>query len=123
MEQSPIFTKTYDLLQWLIPRTLEFPKSQRFVMALRVQQTALNFYELLVQAGKGVDREDALRQADVALEQLRLYLRLCKDLKLLGPRQYEHTVRLTSEIGRLLGGWLKKVGQSPEMASSEWQTG
>jgi hypothetical protein len=25
MEQSPIFIKTYDLLHWLIPRTLEFP--------------------------------------------------------------------------------------------------
>lgn len=123
MEQSPIFIKTYDLLHWLIPRTLEFPKSQRFVMALRVQQTTLNFYELLVQAGKGVDRLEALRRADVALEQLRLYLRLCKDLELLSLRQYEHSVRLTDEIGRLLGGWLKKAGRAPAGASSDWQTG
>jgi hypothetical protein len=123
MEQSPIFSKTYDLLQWLIPRTLEFPKSQRFVMALRVQQTVLNFYDLLVQAGKGMDQVDALCQADVALEQLRLYLRLCKDLGLLSPRQYEHSVRLTNEIGRLLGGWLKKTGRPPAMASPKWQTG
>lgn len=123
MEQSPIFSKTYDLLQWLIPRTLGFPKSQRFVMALRVQQTALDFYELLVQAGKGVDRAEALRRADVALEQLRLYLRLCKDLGLLGPRQYEHSARLTDEIGRLLGGWLKKASRPLARASSDRQTG
>jgi hypothetical protein len=123
MEQSPVFSKTYDLLQWLIPRTLEFPKSQRFVMALRVQQTALGFYELLVQAGKGLDQAGNLRRADVALEQLRLYLRLCKDLGLLGPRQYEHSVRLTDEIGRLLGGWLKKPGEPKQAAPQEWQTG
>jgi hypothetical protein len=121
MEESPIFSKTYDLLQRLIPRTLEFPKSQRFVMALRVQQTVLNFYELLVQAGKGRDQAAALGQADVALEQLRLYLRLCKDLGLLGPRQYEYSVRSTDEIGRLLGGWLKKANRSSSMASSKGQ--
>jgi hypothetical protein len=111
MEASPIFNKTYDLLHWLIPCTLEFPKSQRFVMALRVQQAAFSLYELLVQAGKGSAPADTLRQADIVLEQLRLYLRLCKDLELLSPRQYEHSARLTDEIGRLLGGWLKKAGR------------
>jgi hypothetical protein len=34
VQESPIFTKTYDLLEWLIAVTLKFPKSQRFVMAL-----------------------------------------------------------------------------------------
>jgi len=29
MEESPIFTKTYDLLLWLIPDTQKFPKDQR----------------------------------------------------------------------------------------------
>jgi hypothetical protein len=37
-EPSPIFVKTYDLLVWLIPITMQFPKSQRFVLALRVQR-------------------------------------------------------------------------------------
>ena len=111
MEESPIFSKTYDLLQWLIPQTLGFPKAQRFVIALRVQQTTFNFYEELVRAGKGVNQAEAMRRADVALEQLRLYLRLCKDLGLLSLRQYEHSARLTDEIGRLLGGWLKKAGR------------
>jgi hypothetical protein len=32
MEESPIFTKTYDLLLWLIPTTQKFPKDQRFVL-------------------------------------------------------------------------------------------
>ena len=38
MKESPIFTKCYDLLRWLIPRTLDFPKRQRGVIARQVQQ-------------------------------------------------------------------------------------
>ena len=43
MKQSPIFTKTYDLLRWLIPQTVKFPRQQRFVLAEAVQRTALTF--------------------------------------------------------------------------------
>jgi len=32
--QSPLFVKTYDFLLWLIPLTLKFPKSQRFLPAV-----------------------------------------------------------------------------------------
>ena len=106
--ESPIFVKTYDWLRWLLPLTMEFPKSQRFVMAQRLQQRSLTFYDHLVAAGRSVDVDSNLRQADVLLEQIRLNLRLCRDLKLVGLRQYEYAARLLNEIGRLLGGWLAK---------------
>ncbi len=43
MQQSPIFSKTYDLLTWLVPATTKFPREHRFVMAHKVQETALQF--------------------------------------------------------------------------------
>lgn len=106
--ESPIFVRTYDWLRWLLPLTMEFPKSQRFVLAQRLQQKSLDFYDHLVAAGRRVDVDENLRQADVLLEQIRLNVRLCREMKLLGPRQYEHAARLLDEIGRLLGGWLAK---------------
>ena len=51
MKESPIFVKSYDLLQWLIPRTLAFPRSQRGVLARQVQHHAFALYEALVDAG------------------------------------------------------------------------
>lgn len=106
--ESPIFVRTYDWLRWLLPLTMGFPKSQRFVLAQRLQQKSLDFYDHLVAAGRRVDVDENLRQADVLLEQIRLNVRLCREMKLLGPRQYEHAARLLDEIGRLLGGWLAK---------------
>ena len=52
MKESPIFTRTYDLLRWLIPLTVKFPRTHRFVLAARVQETALRFQERLIEAGR-----------------------------------------------------------------------
>ncbi len=107
MKTSPIFSRTYDLLRWLIPATAKFPREQRFVLARAVQRTALDFQERLIEAVHGGQRYAVLRQADTTLVKLRFYLRLCNDLGLLKKGQYEHVSRMTDEIGRLLGGWLK----------------
>jgi hypothetical protein len=111
MQHSPIFSRTYDLLLWLIPRTTQFPREQRFVLARAVQETALRFQEVLIEASmaKGRDEQRALRRADVALTKLRFYLRLCHDLRLIQANQYRHVSEMMAEIGRLLGGWHKRA--------------
>lgn len=109
MQQSPIFSKTYDLMTWLIPATTKFPREQRFVLARHVQETALRFQEDLIEAGLGHGKAQTrpLARADVNLTKLRFYLRLCGDLGLITPRQYRHVAEMVAEIGRLLGGWRK----------------
>ncbi len=113
MKQSPIFTKTYDMLRWLLPQTVKFPRQQRFVLAAAIQQTALRLQEQLVEAAYAEHPLPRLREADVTLAKLRIYLRLCRDLELLKFNQYEHGARMLNEIGRLLGGWMKKAQPAP----------
>lgn len=114
MKESPIFTRTYDLLRWLIPMTVKFPRHQRFVLAEAVQRTALGLQERLIEAARDADPLPLLRQADTELTKLRLYLRLCRDLGLMSTGQYEHAARMVNEVGRLLGGWIKPLtGSSP----------
>lgn len=109
MKQSPIFTKSYDLMNWLVPRTLAFPKSQRGVLARQLQQQVFCLNDLLVDAAMSKEPLAPLRTADAALAKLRTYLRLSKDLSLLTINQYEHASRLVAETGRLLGGWRKSL--------------
>jgi hypothetical protein len=109
--ESPIFARSYDLLRWLIPLTLKFPRQQRFVLAAALQQSALRLHERLI-AARHSERGlllAALTQVDVELDTLRHYLRLCHDLELLTTSQYEHAATGIAEIGRLLGGWRKGV--------------
>jgi len=106
-----IFTRTYDFITWLIPRTISFPRSQRFVVTRRLQDAALDFQEYIIEANRyrGRARLDRLRLADAALDKVRLYLRLAVRWQWLSEGQYQHVSRMVKEIGDLLGGWIKQT--------------
>ena len=107
--QSPIFVKTYDFMLWLIPLTLKFPKSQRFLLAERLSRMALDFYDLILEAVLEPELQaERLAAADRLLTKIQLYVRLSHDLQCLSPGQLEHTARQMDEIGRLIGGWKRK---------------
>ena len=105
-----IFTRTYDLLNWLLPKSERFPKLYRSTITKRLMDAALDFQESLLEAEVYQDkiRLRHLRQADVHLNKVRLYLRLVHQWGWLSLGQYEHASRMVAEIGRLLGGWLKQ---------------
>jgi four helix bundle protein len=106
-----IFTRTYDFLSWLIPRTMDFPRSQRFVVTRRLQDAALDFQEQIIEANRqrGRARMEHLRRADASLDKVRLYLRLAVRWEWLSEGQYQHVSRLVKELGDLLGGWIKQT--------------
>lgn len=108
--QSPIFVKTYDFLLWLIPLTLKYPKSQRFLLAEKTSKLALEFYDLILEIALSHSSElDIFNEADLLLNKIRLYLRLSFDLKCISINHYEFASKSVDEIGRLLGGWKSKI--------------
>lgn len=118
--ETPVFSKTHDLLAWLIPLTLKFPREQRFVGAAYLQQSANELLLRLLQAQRSAAPHARLLHADVALAQMRMQWRLAYGWALFGDTQFEHGVRLMAEVGRLLGAWLKNTkpaAMSPLAAS------
>jgi four helix bundle protein len=107
----PIFTRTYDLVSWLIPRTMSFPRSQRFVVTKRLQDAILDFQEHIIEANRarGHARMDKLQLADADLDKVRLYLRLAVRWEWLSEGQYHHVSAMVKEVGDLLGGWIKQT--------------
>lgn len=61
----------------------------------------------------GPARAEALRQADIALDQLRQYALLVCEWHWWSEGQFAHFSRLTEELGRLLGGWRRSSGHEP----------
>jgi len=108
LPDSPAFARTYDLLLWLVPRTLKFPREHRFGLVHRIQDAAFGLQRAFVEAAlahDGQQSEVALQRADVELSELRLCLRLSHDLRLLDDDGYVYTSHSLDEVGRLLGGW------------------
>lgn len=115
MKESPLFSKSYDFIKWLIPLTVKFPREQRFVLANRLQQRSLDFMENLYAATTSENKYSLLLSADAQLKQLRFYLRLSYELHLVNGKKYEYSCRQLEEIGRLLGGWLKTIRNDLEI--------
>lgn len=110
-EDLIILTRTFDMLEWLLPSAEKFPKNQRFVLTQRLTDSAFNFVEslYLAQAHVAELRLQHLRDADAHLNTVRLYLRLVHRQDWLSDGQYQHISKMIAEIGRLLGGWIRQT--------------
>jgi hypothetical protein len=108
-QEMVIFTRTFDLLAWLLPKSERFPRSYRSTVTQRLMDAALDLQEALTlaESRRGQRRLSALRDADAALGRLRIYLRLAHRWRWLSDGQHAHVAGMVGEIGRLLGGWLK----------------
>ncbi|MCA9928029.1 MAG: four helix bundle protein [Anaerolineales bacterium] len=108
MKESPIFTRTHDLLFWLLQATRKFPRDQRFVLARRLQDQAFALQDALIAASLDSRvRAQHLLCADIQLTGLRKTLLLCHQMEILAPGPYRHVSEMTAEVGRLLGAWRK----------------
>ncbi len=105
-----ILTRTFDLLAWLLPKYERFPRLYRYTFSQRMMDAALDFQDRLIEAQshRGPKRQRFLYEADAVLIRLRLYLRLAHRWRWLSDGQYRHVSAMISEIGRLLGGWIKQ---------------
>lgn len=114
LQDFKVYTKTYDYMNWLFPLTMRFPKSQRFVLAQRIENTALSILELIIEANARRHKPPCIQEALVKLELLQVLIRFAKDQQLLSLRKYETSSKHLAEIGRLLGGWLRQAQRVTE---------
>ena len=103
----------YRFLLWLVPAVERFPRSQKFLLGDRIQTTALDVLERLIEATYTKRRADLLARANLGLEKLRIPFRLAHDLRLLDPRRYQHAARSIDETGRddpgQLEDWRRRI--------------
>jgi predicted kinase len=103
----------YRFMLWLVPTVDKFPRSQKFLLGDRIQATALDVLERLIEATFTRARAALLAAANLGIEKLRLLFRLAHDLKFLDMRRFEHAARQLDEIGRMVGGWRKASDATP----------
>jgi hypothetical protein len=110
-QSLPAVQKSYDLTLWLLGRTTRFARDHKFTLGDRIQATSLDLTLSLVEAAHARARERPLYRASRLLDQLRLLLRLARDVGVMTPRQLEHASGLTEELGRMIGGWMRTTRQ------------
>src|SRR3989344_5312843 len=107
----PIFKKTYDLYKKFYGLRGGVPKQDRFTIWQRSEDLILEILEYILDASQlsKIEKLPILQKASTKLNLLRVFLRLCKETKVLDTKKYIHLEQSVDEIGRMLGGWIKST--------------
>jgi hypothetical protein len=107
-EKEMLVTKRgYDFSKWLLNHTGKFPKSYRFSVAARLENSILDFIEITTVANMRRDKLPLLKRADESLSRLRLLFRLSYEMHFINIDSYNFGSGKLVELGKLLGGWIK----------------
>ncbi|MEM9291021.1 MAG: four helix bundle protein [Acidobacteriota bacterium] len=119
---APLYIESYDLTRWLLERAeswpLEAPLRHRLVDAgcdlVEAVAVALTF---------PLERASSLQRADAAIVRIRVLLRLSRDLSMVSSRGVRFANDRLRAIGRMLGGWKKRVERSalPSVSSQSFE--
>ena len=97
----------YRFILWLVPVVDRFPRTRKFLLGDRLESTALDTLESLLEATYTKRRAGHLAKANLGLEKLRFLVRLARDLRCLDHRRYEFAARSIDDTGRRVGAWRK----------------
>ncbi len=106
MKEAPLFVRTFDLCVWFQTLPLD-----AMVVGRVAQEEILRLLNDVTLAFKGNDREERLESADARCAVLRVQARLLNKLGLLDDRRLLFMVEGLDEVGRQIGGWLKRLSQ------------
>ncbi len=109
MEELKILQKTYDMIKYGNQCLLQFPRAERYALAVEIKQSMYKILRLIIQANKQRNKKQIQMEIDTELDVLRTFIRLAadKDTKYLPLRKYEIWSKQLNEIGKMLGGWIK----------------
>ncbi len=106
-----------------------WPKHEKHALAKSIRDDAYRIFDLMVEGQKRYFKKTSLTELDVTIEKLRLKLMLAYELgyfafrqkgdaedrsEVVSEKRYGVLTVMLDEIGRIVGGWIKKVKESQQ---------
>lgn len=108
--KESIITKTYYVMLYALPVLEKYPRSQKYLLADRIETYLLDLLENFLEAYYSrKDKKEILYKVNIQLEKLRYLIRLSYDLKIINVAKYEKFCEKINEIGKMNGGWIKSL--------------
>ncbi|QNO13391.1 four helix bundle protein [Alkalicella caledoniensis] len=106
-----VWQKAHSLVLEIYELTKEFPKDELFGLTSQMRRAAMSIPSNIIEGkARGTNKElkRFLLIARGSLEEVKYQLLLAKDLKYIDQNKYNETYKMMDEVGRLLGGFIKK---------------
>ena len=108
--EAPLYVAATDLASWILERQRTWDAN---ILGQRLASTACDLQEAIALALTfPAIRRSQLHLADQGVVRLREQLRLVTDMTLLSPRQRRFALGRLAEIGRMIGGWRRRLSSS-----------
>ncbi|MBP3192983.1 four helix bundle protein [Natronogracilivirga saccharolytica] len=107
--ELPVYKLGYDLLIAIYQRTSKFTREYKYTMGERLKNETLELLLSIYKANKS-EKDHRLHYIDTArqrIEIVRLLLRICKDLKVIGMKGFVALNVQVEELSRQLTAWHK----------------
>jgi hypothetical protein len=106
-----VLNSLFDFIVWLEPKIAVFPRNYRYTLGNRIEETLYSTMEYFIEARFSKKKKNLLIKANVNIEKLRCYFRICFRLKIISEKIYGSASSQLNEIGKQTGGWLKDAGE------------
>ena len=104
-KEPPLFTQWYAVVGTLLERVGRFPKNLRPTLGNRLVERSLDVLDHVVRLRYTRRRKELFGEANLAIEQVRILVRLAFERRLLSSGQYAEIAEAIDSCGRMLGGW------------------
>lgn len=113
MEAMKVVQKWEDMALYLYIAMKQYPKSERHTLVADTTNALWNVGTYITRANvirSAQERKRMLDAADMELSRLKVLVRMGMLLKFMDMKKYEVLSGKLTEVGKMLGGWLRSPG-------------
>lgn len=105
-----LFQKFVDFMDYFEPIVNRFPSYEKNSLCMNIQNCMFRIMEKIIRTNKSTNKVAGWYDIDTELEILRAYIHRSRKRgsKYLSIRSYETAAKQLSEVGRIIGGLIKK---------------
>lgn len=110
MEVLVVYQKWEDAAEYLYHLFTNLPKSERYTMGASMRDSLFSCGSHISRANKIKNlklRREEIERADKDLADLKVMIRLAYRMKFISTKKYEVSAAKLTELGKMLGGWLR----------------
>lgn len=104
-----ITQKIIDMMVYTYPELKQFPKSEKYAMAADLKACMQRMLRLSIQVDKHYFKKTTLRDLDVEVATFKAYVLAAYRLKFLSNQKFLNINSYISEIGKMVGGFIRSV--------------
>jgi four helix bundle protein len=110
-----VYQKWLDMAKYLYVAVQSYPRSEKYTLGADTRQAMIRVGRYIYRANalnnESPEKRRMIELADLELVDLQLLIRLAVELGFLALKKYELLSGMVTEIGKMLGGWLKATSK------------